>query len=208
MCVEWRLCGVQWCPDHLENSIISPLHAIKKHRRTHTDTHVCVLSSIADSSAEKVRPVGSISGRALLDFSDVLQRSQRSPLEWMPLTLHHQTGLSFCVFVYVRCRLERRADKSNLKKPPKAVLVNVFWITIFTKLEPPSLEHENVLAAADSWHLLSTSEITSHTVGRHLAPLVGCKVNATIVLWGLILKVFPGNILYQPFYPPTNKMWM
>lgn len=37
----------------------------------HTGTHNCVLSSIADSSAEKFRPVGSISGRALLDFSDV-----------------------------------------------------------------------------------------------------------------------------------------
>lgn len=42
---------------------------------THKDTHNGVLSSIANSSAEKFRPVGSISGRGLLDFSDVFQRS-------------------------------------------------------------------------------------------------------------------------------------
>lgn len=106
---------------------------------THTDTHVCVLSSIADSSAQKVRPVGSISGRALLDFSDVLQRSQRSPLEWMPLTLHHQAGLSFCVFVYVRRILERRADKGNFKKSVGKCLLDNYihktWAPIFRAWE-------------------------------------------------------------------------
>lgn len=90
-------------------------------------------------------------------------------------------SIFLCVCV-CQVQIRETGRQKQLKNPPKAVLVNVFWITIFTKLEPPSLEHENVLAAADSWHLLSTSEITSHTVGRHLAPLVGCKVNATIVL--------------------------
>lgn len=45
------------------------------HGDARTQTHNGVLSSIADSSAEKFRPVGSISGRALLDFSDVFQHS-------------------------------------------------------------------------------------------------------------------------------------
>ena len=58
-----------------------PLKSIGMETHTHTPTHThlhtynSVLSSIADSSAEKFRPVGSISGRALLDFSDVFQRS-------------------------------------------------------------------------------------------------------------------------------------
>lgn len=46
------------------------------HTQTHAHIYIhnCVLSSIADCRAEKFRLVGSISGRALLDFSDVFQR--------------------------------------------------------------------------------------------------------------------------------------
>lgn len=60
----------------------------------------------------------------------------------MPPTLHHQTGLSFCVFVYVSRRLrEGRAEKSSslfFFPPTTGVLVNVLCTVIFTQLEPPS----------------------------------------------------------------------
>lgn len=139
--VEWRLGSVLWCPDHLENSIISPLHAIIKHRHTHMHTHthtrLCPVSYHRLSSAERVGPVGSISGRALLDFSDVLQRSQRSRREWMPLTPHHQTGLSFCVFVSRQIReMGRRkwlpsGKRWNKSRAGKCLFFEIFWITTF-----------------------------------------------------------------------------
>lgn len=73
--------GLPWRPDHLEISIIPRSVLLKRsalggrHAHSfHTRTAVSCLV-LPSRGAEKFRPVGSISGRALLDFSDVFQRS-------------------------------------------------------------------------------------------------------------------------------------
>lgn len=80
MCAEVRwLCGAAQITLRIQlypHSMSLKSTGGDPHTQTHAHIYIHnrILSSIADCSAEKFRLVGSISGRVLLDFSDVFQR--------------------------------------------------------------------------------------------------------------------------------------
>ncbi len=86
----------------------------------------------------------------------------------MPPTLQHQTGLSFCVFVYVRRGLrERQLEKAT-------IFLQIIW-----PYEPLFSEHKNTLAKADFW---SSFELQWAPAWFHLRKVKSLYCVASFVL--------------------------
>lgn len=143
-----------------------------KHTHTHTNT-VCL--------------VGSISRRALLDFSDVFQHSERSLSEWMPLTPHHQTGLHF-----VKYRLDKWQKKVffvNKGNQIFRVMCSCGWIHIISAslVLLVLLTYPESLAIVVAWVRVKCTQV--HPAKTHF--ILGIIEEATDIspsLWRRVLR--------------------